>query len=52
VAAIETGHRKLHEEIRDAVRKVIDPRRLRSVVVPHFEADECGGLNHFLDAAR
>jgi len=48
---VETGHRKLHDEIRDAVRKVIDPSRLRYVVVPHFEADECGGLNHFLDAA-
>jgi len=50
-ALVETGPRKLHDEIRDAVRKVIDPRRLRYVVVPHFEADECGGLNHFLDAA-
>jgi flavorubredoxin len=29
----------------------MDPARLRYVIVPHFEADECGALNSFLAAA-
>ncbi len=48
---VETAHRKLYDETWAAVRRVIDPARLRYIVVPHFEADECGGLNHFLDSA-
>ena len=48
---VETAHRKLYDEIWSAVSKVVDPGRLRYIVVPHFEADECGGLNHFLEGA-
>jgi flavorubredoxin len=33
------------------VARVIDPADLRYVVIPHFEADECGALNLFLDRA-
>jgi flavorubredoxin len=30
------------------VSQLIDPARLCYIVVPHFEADECGALNDFL----
>ena len=48
---VETSFRRRHDEVMEAVRKVIDPRSIRHIVVPHFEGDECGGLNHFLEAA-
>ena len=50
-ALIETSYRRVFEEVLEAVATVIDPRTLRHVVVPHFEGDECGGLNLFLEAA-
>lgn len=31
------------------IREVLDPKRLRFIVISHFEADECGALNHFLE---
>jgi flavorubredoxin len=33
------------------VRTVLDPATIRHIVIPHFEGDECGGLNLFLEAA-
>lgn len=50
-ALVETAHRKLFDDMWDAVGKVLDPRTLRHIVIPHFEADECGALNHFLERA-
>lgn len=46
-----TGPRRLFPLVRDAVRAVIDPRRLKYVAFSHFEADECGALNEWLAAA-
>lgn len=48
---VETAHRKLFGDMWDAVGKLIDPGKLRYIVVPHFEADECGALNYFLEGA-
>ena len=48
---IETSYRRVFDEVIDAVATVIDPSTLRHVVIPHFEGDECGGLNLFLEAA-
>src|SRR5262249_45078858 len=31
--------------------KVLDPGKLRWIGFSHFESDECGALNHWLDAA-
>ena len=36
---------------REAVAKVIDPRRLRWISFSHFEVDECGALNDWLEIA-
>ena len=48
---IETGYRKTFDEGWDAVSRLLDPTTLRYVVVPHFEGDESGALNHFLERA-
>jgi len=48
---IETSFGGLFDEVKDAVARVLDPRNIRQIVVPHFEGDECGGLNKFLAIA-
>jgi flavorubredoxin len=37
--------------LREAVTKVMDPARLRWIGFSHFESDECGGLNEWLEIA-
>lgn len=46
-----TGLRALAGPILEAVRSVVPLERLRWLGVSHFEADECGALNHLLAAA-
>ena len=46
-----TGMKALFPLVRDAVARLIDPSRLRWVGFSHFEADECGSLNEWLQAA-
>lgn len=48
---VETSYRRVFAEVLDAVRTVLDPAAIRHIVIPHFEGDECGGLNLFLEAA-
>jgi flavorubredoxin len=48
---IHTGQHPMYEQVRGAVAQVLDPGRLRYVVVPHFEADECGGMGRFVAEA-
>lgn len=48
---VETGFAALFDETLAAVRQVVDPSTLRHIVVPHFEGDECGALNQFLEVA-
>lgn len=48
---IHTGTYPKYDGIRAQIREVLDPARLRYVVVPHFEADECGGMDRFLAEA-
>ena len=50
-ALVQTGFGRLFDDSLEAVKRVIDPARLRYIVVPHFEADECGALNRFLGLA-
>jgi flavorubredoxin len=37
--------------LREAVAKVLEPSRLRWIGFSHFESDECGGLNEWLEIA-
>lgn len=46
-----TGMRSLFPLVSDAIRRVMPLERLRYVAFSHFEADECGALNLFLNAA-
>jgi flavorubredoxin len=47
----ETGMRRLFPAVRDAVAKIIDPASLRWIGFSHFEPDECGSLNEWLELA-
>jgi flavorubredoxin len=46
-----TGLRKSFPSICEAVARVLPVERLRYLSLSHFEADECGALNHWLAAA-
>src|SRR5262249_31045697 len=46
-----TGPRKLFPLVREAVESVIPVRRLKYIAFSHVEADECGSLNEWLEAA-
>ncbi|WP_428938744.1 FprA family A-type flavoprotein [Fontivita pretiosa] len=50
-ALIHTGTHPMYEGIRKAVAQIIDPAKLAYVIVPHFEADECGGMGRFVREA-
>lgn len=50
-ALIHTGVYKQYDGIRAQIKEVLDPATLRYIVLPHFEADECGGMDRFLAEA-
>lgn len=45
------GLRGMFPELRQAISTLIDPATLAYVAWSHFEADEVGGLNHWLELA-
>ena len=45
------GQRALFPAVSQAAARIIDPRRLRWIAFSHIEADECGALGEWLDAA-
>lgn len=46
-----TGLRGMFGELREAMAKVMDPAKLRWIGFSHFESDECGSLNRWLEIA-
>lgn len=46
-----TGMRGIFPQVREAVAKIINPSHLRHIGFSHFEADECGSLNEWLQLA-
>lgn len=50
-ALVHTGTHPSYESVRKAIAQVIDPTKLDYVIVPHFEADECGGMGRFIREA-
>jgi flavorubredoxin len=46
-----TGMRRMFPEVREAVASLIDPATLRWIGWSHFEVDECGALNQWLEVA-
>jgi flavorubredoxin len=51
-ALVHTGVHQEYDNIRKAIREVLDPARLKYVVLLHFEGDECGGMDRFMAEAR
>ena len=46
-----TGQKYLFADVREAVAKLIVPSKLRWIGFSHFEPDECGSLNNWLETA-
>jgi flavorubredoxin len=46
-----TGPRRMFPLVQEAIGQVIPVETLRHLAVSHFEADECGALNEFLEIA-
>ncbi len=46
-----TGSKAMFPALRDAVATLIDPSQLRHIAWSHFESDECGSLNEWLQLA-
>ena len=46
-----TGLRGMFPLVREAIEAVIPANSLRYLGISHFEADECGALNEFLEVA-
>lgn len=46
-----SGMKAMFPLVRDAVTSIIDPAKIRWVGFSHFEADECGSLNEWLQLA-
>jgi flavorubredoxin len=46
-----TGLKRFFPEIVEAVGKILPPERLRWISFSHFESDECGSLNEWLQMA-
>src|ERR1044071_1250506 len=45
------GLKAMFPALREAVAKLIDPATLRHIAWSHFESDECGALNDWLQLA-
>ena len=46
-----TGMKQMFSLVRDGVARVMDPSRIRWISFSHYEADECGALNEWLQIA-
>jgi flavorubredoxin len=45
------GFKRMFPALREAVGKLIDPIKIRHIAWSHFESDEVGALNHWLELA-
>src|SRR3982750_1209245 len=46
-----TGMRRMFPQVQQAVARILDPAQLRWIGFSHFEVDECGALNQWLQVA-
>ena len=46
-----TGYKAMFPELREAVTQLLDPAGIRWISFSHFESDECGALNQWLEIA-
>jgi flavorubredoxin len=47
-----TGPRRMFPLVREAINKIIPVEQLRYIGLSHFEGDECGSLDMFLEIAK
>jgi len=45
---IETGHRKSFNDLYEQIITICDPKTIKHIIIPHFEADEVGALTSFM----
>lgn len=50
-ALIHTGMFPMYDQVHESVADVLDPSGLEYVVIGHFESDECGGMDRFVEQA-
>src|SRR5438552_8469634 len=50
-ALVHTGMYSMYDDVREAVGEVVNPGKLEYVLLLHFESDECGGMDRFLEGA-
>jgi len=48
---IQTGLRRTFGRVRDRVQAIVDPAKLRYLVIPHHEGDSSGAINLWLEVA-
>src|SRR5438105_1859687 len=48
---VHTGEHGSFDNVRRAIREVLDPKRLAYIALLHWEGDECGGLERFIEEA-
>ena len=48
---VHTGDHFMYEQIRGAIREVLDPATLANLVLLHWEGDENGGMDRFMTEA-
>jgi flavorubredoxin len=46
-----TGLRSMFPLVREAAAQITEPSNIRHIGFSHFESDECGALNHWLEVA-
>jgi flavorubredoxin len=46
-----TGYRRMFPALKEELAKLLDPAKLRWIGFSHFESDECGALNQWLELA-
>jgi len=46
-----TGTKAMFPQLLETVAKIVEPSKIRWIGFSHFEADECGALNNWLEAA-
>lgn len=46
-----TGLKRMFPLVRESVAKILDPAQIRWISWSHFESDECGSLNQWLEIA-
>jgi flavorubredoxin len=48
---IHTGMAMMYDDVRNAIKQVLDPTELEYILLLHFEGDECGGMERFMAQA-